>query len=539
MIPDLGRADARSAWTRWAIAAVAAFALADGSIVTLALPQLLQELHTSVEGVAAILVVYCAVLAATLPLARRLAARWSIQMVGIAGLALLAAASLACAASGSLTLLLVGRAGQAIGAAGALLLAFNTLRYPAASDGFERLSLWRASAIFGTAAGPAIGGALTQAFSWRAIFLVQVPIALVAAFLCATAGAPASAVDDADPGRVGVLPRQRAAAAALAATAAALSAVLFLLVLLLVIGGGLSPLHAAAVLSVLPAVAIAAARLRARAAARAAVGCVALGVALVMLAFLPRSSFAWLVVPEVLAGLGMGLALPALAGELLPERSIAQASRLLTIRFAGIAITLIALAPLIAGQLHRATDRGRLQGVAALVASPLSPGAKLSLAPSLARSIDSDRPRQSLATTVARVSPGLSASDRRALTSLEHQGDAIIFSIVIDSLRDAFLIAAALVLIAALLVRPPGRRQSTAALAVCSLLLSAAFVLAAIASRPALPAVDAPCRPERVPDASGIEGLLQSGAITVLDWVACARNVSREQLLLQIAGGSG
>jgi hypothetical protein len=257
-----------------------------------------------------------------------------------------------------------------------------------------------------------------------------------------------------------------------------------------------------------------------------------------MLAFLPLASFEWLVVPVVLAGLGMGLALPALAGELLPERSIAQASRLLTIRFAGIAITLLAIAPLVAGQLHRATDRGRLEGVAALVASPLSPGTKLSLAPSLAASLKSDNPQRALAATVARGSPGLSASDRRALRRLEHQGDEIIFTIAGDSLRDAFLIAAALVLIAALLVRPPGRRQSTAALAACSLLLPGVYVVSAIAARPAMPAVGAPCRPERSPDAPGIEGFLQTAAIGLLDRVACVQHLSREQLLLQIARGA-
>jgi MFS family permease len=288
---------------------------------------------------------------------------------------------------------------------------------------------------------------------------------------------------------------------------------------------------------VLPAAAIAAARLRGRPAARAALGCVALGAALLMLAFLPHPSFQWLVLPEVLAGLGMGLALPALAGELLPERTITEASRLLTIRFAGIAITLVALAPLIASQLHRATGRARLEGVAALVASPLSPAAKLSLAPSLAASVDSDNPRQALAATVARASTGLGAADRHALTRLEHQGDTIVFRIASDALRDSFLITAALVLIAALLIRPPGRRQATAALAVCSLLLPGAYVTAAIASRPATPAVGAPCRAGGIPNASGVGGFLQHVAIGLVDGVACARNQSREQLLLQIAQG--
>ena len=51
----------------WLVAIAAGVALADGSIVTLALPQLLRELGTSVEGVAAVLGVYCAVVAVVLP----------------------------------------------------------------------------------------------------------------------------------------------------------------------------------------------------------------------------------------------------------------------------------------------------------------------------------------------------------------------------------------------------------------------------------------------------------------------------------------
>lgn len=536
-MPRSSQHSTKLTWSRWALAAVAALALADGSIVTLALPQLLHELHTSVEGVAAILVVYCVAFAAALPLARRLGARLGRDTIGIAGLGLFGAASLGCAAASSLPVLLVARAGQAIGAAAAIVLAFAVLRERPTRPGRRHHDLWLAASIWGTAAGPALGGALTQAFSWRAIFLVQAPVVIAAALLYRTAGAPTLAAEEDVAAPIGAASYRQTAVIALGAAAAALSAVLFLLVLLLVTAGGLSPLHAALVLSVLPAAALAAPQMRGSAAVRAALGCLAISAALVMLAFLPGPALGWLIVPELLAGLGMGLALPALAGELLPERTTAQASRLLTIRFAGIALTLIVLAPLIAGQLQNATDRGRLQGVAALVESPLSPEAKLSLAPSLAGSLQSDNPRQALASTIAHASSGLSAQDRHALVNLESEGDAIIFAVAGDGLRDAFLIAAALALIAALLVRPPGRRETTAALAACSLLIPGAYVASAIASRPALPAVGGACQPAGVPNASGITGFLQSAAISLVDHVACAEHLSREQLLLQIAGG--
>ncbi|MHB1568162.1 MAG: MFS transporter [Solirubrobacteraceae bacterium] len=152
-----GTVDAPKA-ARIALAATSAIALADGSIVTLALPQLRGALDTGVEGVAAVLVIYCAALAIALALAIPLERRWGVARVGIAGLTLLAAGSLLCAAAGSLPVLLAARTVQAAGAAAALLLSFSYLR--------EQPHLWRQTALLGTAVGPALGGALTQAFSW-------------------------------------------------------------------------------------------------------------------------------------------------------------------------------------------------------------------------------------------------------------------------------------------------------------------------------------------------------------------------------------
>lgn len=534
-----GTVDAPKA-ARIALAATSAIALADGSIVTLALPQLRGALDTGVEGVAAVLVIYCAALAVALALAIPLARRWGVARVGIAGLTLLAAGSLLCAAAGSLPVLLAARTVQAAGAAAALLLSFSYLR--------EQPHLWRQTALLGTAVGPALGGALTQAFSWPSIFLFQAPIAIGAALLClplalaeSAAGSPAPAPA---PARGGApRGRQTQVLLALAATAASLSAVLFLLVLLLVAGGGVSPLRAAAELLPLPVTALVAARAPGRAASRAAVGCVALGAGVLMLAALPRPAIAWLLVPEMLSGTGLGLALPALAGELLPEESLADAARVLITRFGGIALTLLVLAPLISARLQHATDRARLQGAAALIQSPLSPEVKLSLAPALASSMEKDNPRRALALTVARARPGLAAGDRRALAQLQRTGDAIVFEAVDGGLRDAFLVSGVLALVAAIALAVPRRRvaglaaTSVATIGVAggALALTGVYAIAAATFRPATPAVGAACRPTGLPTSPGLAGLLQDAAVGALDEIACARHVSREQLLLQLA----
>ena len=79
--------------------------------------------------------------------------------------------------------MLAFRALQAIGAAGG---ARRRIRVPALPERARR-RLWIAAAVFGAAVGPALGGALTQAFDWRAIFLAQVPLALAAAVACLVA----------------------------------------------------------------------------------------------------------------------------------------------------------------------------------------------------------------------------------------------------------------------------------------------------------------------------------------------------------------
>src|SRR4051794_41547329 len=99
------------------LAVAAGLALADASIVTLALPQLLNELDTTVEGVASVLGVYTVVLAVTLLPAERWQRRAGAPRAGATGLAIFAAASLVAGASGSLEGLLAARAGQAVGGA--------------------------------------------------------------------------------------------------------------------------------------------------------------------------------------------------------------------------------------------------------------------------------------------------------------------------------------------------------------------------------------------------------------------------------------
>src|ERR671914_2363915 len=130
------------------LAAAAALALADASIVTLGLPSILVELETSVEGVALVLGVYTVALAIALPVAAEVARRWGGARLAAAGITLFAFASLACGLVDAMGPLLVLRAVQAVGGGGALVGGFVLLDGGNPGPGRR---LWFAASIFGAA----------------------------------------------------------------------------------------------------------------------------------------------------------------------------------------------------------------------------------------------------------------------------------------------------------------------------------------------------------------------------------------------------
>ncbi len=118
--------------------------------------------------------------------------------------------------------------------------------------------------------------------------------------------------------------------AALLLLSGGLVAALFLLVLLLVTGWGMSPAAAGLVVTVLPLAAIAAARLAPRSlgiGVRMASGVILVSGGLAGLAFLPRAGWEWTIAPQVLVGAGIGLALAALTERALAGRAAARRAR--------------------------------------------------------------------------------------------------------------------------------------------------------------------------------------------------------------------
>jgi MFS family permease len=517
------------------LALAAGVALADGSIVTLGLPGILNDLDTTVEGVAAVIGVYTVVLALALLPLERAASAFSVRAIGAGGLALMAVASVACAGADDLAVLLVGRAAQALGGAAGLVAVFAIL---GGGEGQPGRRLWAGAAVLGTAVGPVLGGVLTEVFSWQAIFVFQAPIAALAAVAALVGPVPAHLSVPAH-----ATPLQWRPTLALGLVSAALSAVLFLLVLLLVAGWSVSPLGAAATVSVIPIGAVGGTRVRGDARVRAAVGSALIAGGVLAIAWLPNANVAWTLVPQALAGFGMGMALTALAGELLPERTSHDAARTLAVRHAGIAVALIALAPVVAHQLDAATQRAREQGVSLVLDARLSPQQKLALAPALLKGVEEQDPRAGLTRAVAGERKRFSGADLAEFDRLGDRADETLVAGVADSFRGAFLITGALGLLAALVVAPwpPPRRATGALLAGAALAVGTPVVFAVLhhelAPKP-VPILD-PCTAKRkLPQTGGLGGFIQDQALRLLDTTACRYHASREELVLGLTSAA-
>jgi MFS family permease len=535
-----------------ATAGVAGLALADAGVVALALPPILLALHTTVAGVAAVLGVYALVLGLALPVAGHLAVR-DPSRVGVAGVLVFAVASLGCGLVSSLPLLLVLRALQAAGGAAMLAAAFALLadgeadggpaslasaRHPGSPDRTPLASSgWRAATLLGTATGPALGGAITQVLGWRAIFLVQAPLVLLALPAFLRAARPRVAEG-------GPLPHSAAivrAGIALALVSAALTAVIFLTVLLLVTGWSVEPLAAAVVVSVLPVAAVAGARVRGSPAARAAAGSLLVGTGTACLAFVPTDSLWWVVGPEAIAGVGMGMALPALAGELLPERTVRQATALLCTRHLGIAVGLAILAPVMTSSIDDGLYTARLHGAALILDARINPTTKLDIAQQLEGAVTTDQPLAGVQEVFRENTDDIPADQRAAWDRLGRRGSETLVAAVNDAFAPGFGVGAALAALAALAIAPwPSRRTlALAAAAVAlALLVPAAYALAADRAKPPPVRLGDPCKPRNLPSTGGITGVIQDTALVAIDRAACHASSSREALVVALTNDS-
>jgi hypothetical protein len=251
------------------------------------------------------------------------------------------------------------------------------------------------------------------------------------------------------------------------------------------------------------------------------------------LAFLPAAGIAWTVVPQLLAGAGMGLALPAYSGELLPERTAAEAARVLVARHAGIVVVLAILAPVATSKLETTTERAILQGAALVLDAQIDPLQKLALAPALFADVDVDRPRAGLQAAVERRRPEF-ADDAAVYDRLAGRLDDVVVVAVRDAFRTAYLIAAALALLAAALLFTAWRRPAVWLATAAALATVAVYAVERNAQAPAPVALQDPCEERALPNSGGFAGAIQNEALKLLDRAACQAGTSREEYALAL-----
>jgi EmrB/QacA subfamily drug resistance transporter len=194
-------------------------AFIDGTVVNVALPVLGDSLNAGAADLQWVVNLYTLPLSCLLLLGGAAGDRFGRVRLLVIGTGLFAAASLLCALAPSLGVLMIGRALQGVGSA---LLMPNSLAI--LSDNFtgeargRAVGLWAAISAGMAAVGPVLGGWLIDVASWRAIFLINLPLA---------AGAIALALIFVPPVKAGKPAPLDIAGAVLAA--AALGAILYAL----------------------------------------------------------------------------------------------------------------------------------------------------------------------------------------------------------------------------------------------------------------------------------------------------------------------
>src|SRR6266702_6786310 len=172
----------------WAVLVVVSLGffmtLLDLTIVNIAIPNMIDKLHASLDGVLWVLNAYALVLAVLVITAGRLGDLLGTRTMFVAGIAVFTAASAACGFAPGVGWLIGFRAVQGLGAAMLMpqTLAIVTMTFPPERRG-AAFGVWGAVAGLATIAGPTLGGLLVTAFDWRWIFFVNLPFGVIALVL--------------------------------------------------------------------------------------------------------------------------------------------------------------------------------------------------------------------------------------------------------------------------------------------------------------------------------------------------------------------
>ncbi len=179
----------------------------DGTILNVALPSIVRDLHATSSQLQWIVDAYVIVLAGLLLAAGSLGDHVGRKRVFLVGLGVFALGSALSAFSGSTSSLVAARAFMGVGGAAVMpsTLSILTNVFTAPHDRARAIGIWSGTNGLGLALGPLVGGWLLAHYWWGSVFLINVPIALVAAVIAVIVVPDSKNVDAAAPDFVGAI----------------------------------------------------------------------------------------------------------------------------------------------------------------------------------------------------------------------------------------------------------------------------------------------------------------------------------------------
>ncbi len=159
-------------------------AFIDMTVIGIAIPVMQEELRATIVDLQWVVNAYALMLGALILVGGGLGDRVGRRRIFVIGIAVFTTASVLCAITPTIELLIVGRAVQGVGAAMLVpqSLALISANFPKDIRG-KAIGTWAAASAATTAIGPPIGGFLIDLLSWRAVFWINVPLAVVALWL--------------------------------------------------------------------------------------------------------------------------------------------------------------------------------------------------------------------------------------------------------------------------------------------------------------------------------------------------------------------
>ncbi|MCL2396360.1 MAG: MFS transporter, partial [Acidimicrobiaceae bacterium] len=170
----------RSKWLIFSIVSIALFMMAvDQTIVSTGLQTIRHALHTQINWATWTVTAYELGLVVSMPISGRLSDQLGRKKVFLIAAVVFITASLLCGLADNITMLIALRVVQALGGAAFMPSASGLIGDIFGEDRHRALGLFSSIFPLGALAGPVLGGILIDNWSWRGVFLVNVPVGVV------------------------------------------------------------------------------------------------------------------------------------------------------------------------------------------------------------------------------------------------------------------------------------------------------------------------------------------------------------------------